>query len=108
MIVPAVSSVVKLVGRAAWTDVDRLILDTVLVIARASERYDLFLLFAPWEFFFAFRCLLFFSQYQHFKKNSFRNMISVKQFDPDQARHSFGPDLGPNYLQKISTDDTRR
>ena len=40
MILPAVSSVVKLVGRAAWTDVDRLVLDTVLVIARASERYD--------------------------------------------------------------------
>ena len=28
--------------------------------------------------------------------------------DPDQARHSVGPDLGPNCLQKISTDNTSR
>ena len=25
---------------------------------------------------------------------------------PDQARHSVGPDLGPNYLQNLSADDT--
>ena len=28
--------------------------------------------------------------------------------DPDQARHSVGPDLIPNCLQKLSADDTRR
>ena len=26
----------------------------------------------------------------------------------DQARHFVGPDLGPNYLQRLSADDTRR
>ena len=25
--------------------------------------------------------------------------------DPDQDRHSVGPDLGPNFLQRISADD---
>ena len=34
----AVCSVVKLVGRLAWPDVNQVILDTVLVIARAGER----------------------------------------------------------------------
>ena len=29
-------------------------------------------------------------------------------FDPDQARHFVGPDLGPNFLQKSSADDTSR
>ena len=28
--------------------------------------------------------------------------------DPDQARHFVGPDLGPNCLQKLSADDSRR
>ena len=28
--------------------------------------------------------------------------------DPDQAQHCVGPDLGPNCLQKLSADDTRR
>ena len=27
--------------------------------------------------------------------------------DPDQARHSVGPDLGPNCLQRLSADDNR-
>ena len=26
--------------------------------------------------------------------------------DPDQARHFVGPDLGPNYSQRLSADDT--
>ena len=26
--------------------------------------------------------------------------------DPDQDRHSVGPDLGPNYLQRLSSDNT--
>ena len=26
--------------------------------------------------------------------------------DPDQARHFVGPELGPNCLQRISSDDT--
>ena len=28
--------------------------------------------------------------------------------DPDQARHIVGPDLGSNYLQRLSADDTSR
>ena len=28
--------------------------------------------------------------------------------DPDQARRSVGPDLGPNCLLRLSADDTRR
>ena len=35
-----------------------------------------------------------------------RNMIRVSNgSDPDQDRHSVGPDLGPNYLQKLLADD---
>ena len=26
--------------------------------------------------------------------------------DPDQAQHFVGPDLGPNFLQRSSADDT--
>ena len=41
-----------------------------------------------------------------FSKNSFRNTIRVsKSLDPE-AQHFVGPDLGPNCLQKLSTDDT--
>ena len=29
-------------------------------------------------------------------------------FDPDQAQHFAGPDLGPNYLQRLSADETSR
>ena len=31
-----------------------------------------------------------------------------KSLDPDQARGSVRPDQGPNCLQKLSADDTRR
>ena len=30
------------------------------------------------------------------------------RLDPDQAQHFVGLDLGPNCLQKLSADDTRR
>ena len=33
---------------------------------------------------------------------------SVKQFDPDQARHDVGPDLGPNRLQRLSVGTSRQ
>ena len=29
----------------------------------------------------------------------------LRSLDPDQDRHSVGPDLGPNYLQRLSADD---
>ena len=41
--------------------------------------------------------------------NSFRNTIRVSNsFDPDQARCSVGPDLGPDCLQRLSADGTSR
>ena len=39
-----------------------------------------------------------------FSKNYFRNIIRVlvsNCLDPDQDRHSVGPDLGPNCLQRL-------
>ena len=42
-------------------------------------------------------------------KNAFRNTIRVSNsLDTDQDRHSVGPDLGPNCLQKLSADDKSR
>ena len=44
-----------------------------------------------------------------FFRNSFRNAVRVSNsLDPDQARHFVGPDLGPNCLQRLSADNTRR
>ena len=44
-----------------------------------------------------------------FFKNSVRNNLLVSnRLDPDQARHFVRPDLGPNCLQKLSADYTRR
>ena len=44
-----------------------------------------------------------------FSKNSFRYTGRVSNsLDSDQARHIVGPDLGPNCLQRLSTDDTSR
>ena len=41
-----------------------------------------------------------------FFKIPFRNTIRVSNgLDPDQDRHSVGPDLGPNCLQRLSADD---
>ena len=46
----------------------------------------------------------FFSKFTYLK-NSFRNTIKVSNgLDPDQAQHSVGPDLGPNYLQRSAAD----
>ena len=42
----------------------------------------------------------------NFSKNSFRYTIRVlNSLDPDQDRHSVGPDLGPNCLQRLSADN---
>ena len=54
---------------------------------------------------FCCRLLTFFSKLT-FSKNFFRNTIRVSNgLDPDQDRHSVGPDLSPNSLQRLSTDD---
>ena len=44
-----------------------------------------------------FSCLLTFKS----SRNSFRVSNSM---DPDQDRHSVGPDLGPNCLQRLSAE----
>ena len=54
--------------------------------------------------FFCCRLLTFYKL--TFSKNSFRNTIRVSnRLDPDQDRHSVGPDLGPNCLQTLSAGD---
>ena len=52
-------------------------------------------------------CILF-SKIIIFKK-LFRNIIrESNSLDPDQEWHSVGPNLGPNLLQRLSADGTRR
>ena len=48
-----------------------------------------------------------------FFQNDFEKILSgipsvSNSLDPGQARHYVGPDLGPNCLQRLSTDDTSR
>ena len=44
-----------------------------------------------------------------FLKNSSRNIIRVSNsLDPDQALYFVRPGQGPNSLQRLSADDTRR
>ena len=51
---------------------------------------------------------IFFSK-STFSKIAHRNAIRVSNsLDPDQARRSAGPDLGPNCLQRLSTENTGR
>ena len=53
--------------------------------------------------------LLIFFKIKFFKIKSLRNTIRVSNsLDPDQARHSVGPDLGPNCLQRLSADDNSK
>ena len=43
---------------------------------------------------------------KYFFQKIFGNMIRVSNgLDPDLDRHFAGPDLGPNYLQRLSADD---
>ena len=44
-----------------------------------------------------------------FSENSFRNTIRVsKDLDPDQHKHSVGPGLGLNFLQRLSYQQTTK
>ena len=54
-----------------------------------------------------FCCLLIFSKLT-FLKNCFIPSVCDNKVDPDQAQHFFGPDLGPNSLQKLSADYTSK
>ena len=40
------------------------------------------------------------------KVKSTTEIFDLFDLDPDQGGHSVGPDLGPNWLQRLSTDDT--
>ena len=51
--------------------------------------------------------MLFLSSVDFFKINFFKKIFqehyqSVKEFDTDQDRHTVGPDLGLNCLQRLS------
>ena len=44
-----------------------------------------------------------------FQNQLLRNTIRVSNsLDPYQARQNVGPDMGPNCLQRLATDDTSR
>ena len=48
-------------------------------------------------------------QNQLFRKNKLRNSIRVSSsLAPDLARRFVGPDVDPNFLQRLSADDTSR
>ena len=41
-----------------------------------------------------------------FSKNSYNTIRVPNRLDSDQAQHCVGPDLGPNFLQKLLASDT--
>ena len=54
----------------------------------------------------AYVIVLFFPQKYYFSKNHFRNTIRVPNgLDSDQDQRTVGPDLIPNCLQRLSTDE---
>ena len=56
-----------------------------------------------------FCCILLIFSNSTFSKKSFRNIMRVSnKLDPDQVHHSVGSDLGPNCLQRLSTDNKSR
>ena len=60
--------------------------------------------FAYWVVFMILSSTDFFKK-KFFSKSCFKNTVRVQNgLDPDQDRHSFGPDLGPNCLQRSSLD----
>ena len=61
------------------------------------------------NYFMLLLALTFLFKIYFFQKHSFRNIITLSNsFDPDQDRQLDGPDLGPNCLQRLSTDDKSR
>ena len=54
------------------------------------------------------RLLIFFFKINFFEKLFQEHLRVSNSLDTDQARHLVGPDLGPNCLQRILTDDTSR
>ena len=67
------------------------------------KRWETLKLFACWVFFHALVQSAGFFQNSLFSKNSFSNTIRsgvLNHLDPDQDRHSVGPDLGTNCSQR--------
>ena len=57
-------------------------------------------------FFFSFLSSVDFILKIIFFKNIFQNTITESiSLDPDEARSFVGPDLGPNFLQRLSAED---
>ena len=53
--------------------------------------------------------MLFLSSADFFQNQLFRKIpLELLSLDPDQARHFGRPELGPNCLQRLTADDTRR
>ena len=50
----------------------------------------------------------FFFQNQLFNIKNFQEFDQSVSLDPDQVWHSVMPDMGSNYLQKLSADNTGR
>ena len=70
-----------------------------------GKRYYLTLI-ACWVIFLHFCCRLMIFFKIKFSKNSFRKTIRVSNsLDPNQDRHSVGPDLGANCLQRLTADE---
>ena len=66
-------------------------------------------IFAHWLMFHAFVVVCRLFSKQTFSNNYFRNNIRVSNgLDPHQDRHSVGPDLGLNCLQRLSADKPQR
>ena len=62
-----------------------------------------------WVILFAFLLSADFFFQTNFFENYFRNTIRVSNIlDPEQAWHLVEHDFGPNCLQRLSTDNTRR
>ena len=77
-----------------------------VLVGQKLERGDYNALTLCFQLCMVFCRLTIFSK-SNFTKNSCKNTTRVsKGLDQDQARRFVGPDLGPNCLQKLSTDDT--
>ena len=78
------------------------LLESMINSLHAGDFASFFVVCGIFFFFFFF----FFLTINFVQKKSFRNTIRVSNsLDPDQARRFVGPDLSPNYLQRLSADD---
>ena len=55
-----------------------------------------------------YKCCILGSMYTVHKKKAIKLLSVSNSLDPDQDRHSVGPDLGSDCLQRLSADDKSR